>query len=162
MGAELTSESFHPANTVLVKGEQLALPATGDTNAPAGKVEFESYASKDIVLQADASQSSVLLLNDRLDHYWNVFVDGQRSTMLRCNYLMRGVWLPPGSHHVRFRFQPPVWPVWVSFAANVIGLVLLGVLMAIGRPHEEVTQKSTEPVAKGRPEPQRARVKATA
>jgi hypothetical protein len=68
----------------------------------------------------------VLLLNDRFDPNWNVRVDGKPETLLRCNYIMRGVYLPPGAHTVEFRFQPPVGPLYVSLAAIGAGLLLLG------------------------------------
>jgi len=69
-----------------------------------------------------------LLLNDRFDPDWNVRVDGQRAKLLRCNYIMRGVYLTPGVHRVEFRFQPPFRTLYVSLAALGVGLLLLGVV----------------------------------
>ena len=70
----------------------------------------------------------MLLLNDRFDPNWKVRVDGKPETLLRCNYIMRGVYLTPGAHTVEFRFQPPVGPLYVSLAAIGVGLVLLGLI----------------------------------
>ena len=66
-----------------------------------------NYTSKEIVLQTQTKSASVLLLNDRFDPRWSVAVDGKPATLLRCNYLMRGVQVPSGSHAVRFSFQLP-------------------------------------------------------
>jgi len=55
--------------------------------------------------------------------------------LLRCNYLMRGVALPPGAHTVEFRFAPPVNTLYVSLAALVVGLLLLACL-AVTRQKE--------------------------
>jgi uncharacterized membrane protein YfhO len=55
-----------------------------------------------------------------------VFVDGKPEQLLRCNYLMRGVYLQAGSHTVEFRFAPPVTPFYVSLTAVVVGVLLLG------------------------------------
>jgi hypothetical protein len=57
-----------------------------------------------------------------------VLVDGQRQTLLRCNYLMRGVYLASGAHIVEFRFEPPLWPLGVSLATLAAGFVLIGFL----------------------------------
>ena len=53
--------------------------------------QVEPNAPRDIVLKSDAPGATVLLLNDHFDPWWNVHVDGQPQTVLRCNFLMRGV-----------------------------------------------------------------------
>lgn len=130
----LASPGFDPANKVLLAAP---LPGTG-TNAPqaAGKVEFTSYAPKDIVLKAEVAAPSVLLLNDHYDPNWQVRVDGQPETLLRCNYLMRGVHLQPGIHTVEFRFRPSMGGFYVSLAAIGLGIVLCGILLVWRKPGE--------------------------
>jgi hypothetical protein len=123
---QLAATSFDPEQSVFVAGGLSAVPPATGVNNNAGKVEFASYAPKDIVLRSDGPAPSVLLLNDRFDPNWNVRVNGKPETLLRCNYIMRGVYLPPGAHTVEFRFQPPVGPLYVSLAAIGAGLLLLG------------------------------------
>lgn len=126
--ASLASAGFDPAQTVLV-GDPLPVPAPGSmTNQNAGTVSFVDYAPKRIVLQAKANSPTVLLLNDRYDPNWKVSVDGKPEQLLRCNYLMRGVSLQPGTHTVEFRFAPPVDMLYVSLAALAIALGLCGFL----------------------------------
>ena len=151
---QLGSLAFDPEQTVLVNSPLPTSQETrGATDAGAGSVEFVSYASKEIVLRTKAESASVLLLNDRFDPQWRVTVDGQPATLVRCNYLMRGVQLAPGTHIVRFSFRIPLgWPFarlevepdtqvvsfvfhiptglpsYVTFAAYGIGLALLAVL----------------------------------
>ena len=161
---QLAGPAFDPERTVLVNSSLPAGPATesperdpgvGDT----GTVEFVSYASKEIVLRTRADFASVLLLNDRFDPQWRVTVDGQPATLLRCNYLMRGVQLPPGAHTVRFSFQIPIGlpfarleiepdtqlvsvvfhipaglPSYLTFFAYGLGLLLILVLAFTARP----------------------------
>ena len=124
----LASARFDPMQTVLV-ADPLPAPGLGSlTNQSSGTVDFADYAPKRIVLQAKANSSAVLLLNDRFDPNWKVSVDGKPEKLLRCNYLMRGVLLQPGTHTVEFRFTPPLGTVYVSVAAVAIGLALCGFL----------------------------------
>jgi uncharacterized membrane protein YfhO len=53
-------------------------------------------------------------------------VDDKPAEILRCNYIMRGVFLPPGQHTVEFRFRPPLKYLYISVTAFVIGLLLGG------------------------------------
>ncbi|MCX6926263.1 MAG: hypothetical protein NT154_24110 [Verrucomicrobia bacterium] len=109
---QLGSPDFDPDRTVLVNSPLSADTGTSASGAEAntgeGKVEYVSYASKEIVLRTRAEFASVLLLNDRFDPQWRVTVDGKPATLLRCNYIMRGVRLAAGPHTVKFSFQIPV------------------------------------------------------
>jgi len=128
--AELASPSFDPEKTVLISS---AVPGSSGTNANPREVKFVSYAPKDIVLSAKADAPSVLLLNDRFDPNWKVFVDGNSQAVLRCNFLMRGVYIPAGSHNVEFRFVQPMGPFYVSLGGVIVALLLSAILLILPR-----------------------------
>ncbi len=128
----LADVGFDPEQSVLVEGGVPTERATIGAVRDAGTVEISKYASKDVVLQANARTSAVLLLNDRFDPNWKSFVDGQPAPLLHCNYLMRGVHLDPGIHTVEFRFQPPIRSLYVSLVSIGVGLIALG-FVAVGK-----------------------------
>ncbi len=128
---KLASPSFDPHTTVLV-APPATLPQPGtNSTAVAGKVEFSSYAPKHIVLKTEPTAPSVLLLNDRYDADWKVLVDGKTSTLLKCNFLMRGVFLQPGQHTVEFLFEPAMGSFYVSLAGAILGVLLCGLLLVV-------------------------------
>ncbi len=126
----LVNTNFDPWQTVLVSQP---LPVAATTGQNAGSVEFKSYAPKDIVFRAQADAPAVLLLNDRYDPHWCVLVDGRPAELLRCNFIMRGVYLTPGQHTVEFQFRLPHKPLYVSLAAIGFGLLLCGALLVLTR-----------------------------
>jgi hypothetical protein len=126
----LASTNFDPWQTVLVS---MPLPVAAATNQNAGSVEFKSYAPKNIRFNAQATAPAVLLLNDKFDLYWHVLVDGRPAELLRCNFIMRGVYLTPGQHTVEFQFRLPNKPLFVTLAAIGTGLLLCGVLLVLTR-----------------------------
>ncbi len=81
------------------------------------------------MFDAKATTPSVLLLNDRFDPHWRVFVDGKPAELLRCNFIMRGVYLTPGQHTVEFDFSLPHKPFYVTLTGIAIGLGLAGYLL---------------------------------
>jgi len=129
--AELAAPGFDPWQTVLVDGP--APPPPVEPSPATGTVTYASYASRDLVLKCDAPAPAVLLLNDRHDPNWKVSVDGRPETLLRCNFVMRGVQLPAGRHTVEFRFDPPYHLLYVSLSGIGLGLLLLTVILAVGR-----------------------------
>jgi hypothetical protein len=148
----LGSPSFDPAQTVL-----LASSVPGSTNAGAvknaGTVAFTSYACKDIKLQANCEVPAVLLLNDRYDPNWQVWVDGKRAELLRCNFIMRGVHLPAGSHTVEFIYRIPLGTLYVSLAGVGLGILTLGYLAATCRCTRgaRLPEETTERASVGKP-----------
>jgi hypothetical protein len=143
----LASAGFDPERTVLVANPSVPNPQPPSSlslQASTNSVEFTGYAPKRIVLQAQAGSPSVLLLNDKYDPDWKVWVDGKPEPLLRCNYLMRGVYLQPGTHAVEFRFEPPVGTLYVSLAAVFVSLLLIGYL-ALGREKEPTPGSIREP-----------------
>jgi hypothetical protein len=121
----LASTNFDAWKTVLVS---TPLPVAATTNQNSGTVEFKSYAPKDIVFDSHADTPTVLLLNDKFDPNWRVFVDGRPAPLLRCNFIMRGVYLTPGAHMVEFQFKLPNGPLYVSLTAIGVGIFLAGCL----------------------------------
>ena len=145
---ELANPGFDPENTVLVSGG-ISAPALGTTNQTAGEVKFTSYVPKDIQFNAAATTPSILLLNDRFDPGWKVFVDGKPEALLRCNFIMRGVYLTPGSHKVEFRFFQPMGTFYVSLAAIILGILLGGILLILPPlPEAECERAGAKPAAK--------------
>jgi hypothetical protein len=128
---KLASPAFDPWQTVLMS-DPSPLPPTG-TNQEVGRVEFKSYAPKKIVLATEASTPTLLLLNDKYDPQWRVTVDGNPTPLHRANFIMRGVYLPAGAHTVKFQFNLPSRPLYVTLAAIAIAFCLLGVLYFITR-----------------------------
>jgi hypothetical protein len=147
----LASTNFDPLQRVLVSSPLPVAPVVNATNENSGTVEFKRYvpddpvfsgkrnglwkqsgycyAPKDIMFDAKATTPSVLLLNDKFDPHWQVFVNGKPAELLRCNFIMRGVYLTPGAHTVEFKFTLPTGPLYVSLAAIVFGILLAGCLL---------------------------------
>jgi len=148
----LASPDFDPAKTVLV-ADPLPTPAPGNaTNQNTGSVEFTSYQPKHLVLRATAEAPSVLLLNDRFDPNWKLWVDGKPDKILHCNYIMRGVQLAPGTHTLEFRFDPPLNLFYVTITAQIIGVVLLLFLAFSNKKTGDEEQPPVKPLTKHPPQ----------
>jgi hypothetical protein len=123
----LAASNFDPTKIVLISTNLPPSPNT--TNENSGTVEFKSYAPKKIVFDAEADAPSVLLLNDKFDPNWQVQVDDKPAELLRCNFIMRGVYLTPGTHTVELQFKLPNVPLYITCAAWATGILLCGFLV---------------------------------
>jgi hypothetical protein len=142
----LGSPAFDPEKTVLVATNTPVAQTPGNPNADPGTVKISHYQSKELILEADAKTPAVLLLNDHTGDYWNVWVDQKTGSVLRCNYIMRGVFMPAGHHIIEFRYQPPLKLLCVSLTAFGLGIVLAGfVIVAHFRRAPDTSVASSAP-----------------
>lgn len=124
----LASPAFDPTQTVIVP-EPMPVPPGTNNPSPAQAVPFVSYHPKHLVLKAEPKTPSILMVTDRNDANWHVYVDGKEREIIRCNYLMRGVYLEPGSRQVEFVYRPSLRMFYVSLAAVALAVVLVGLLV---------------------------------
>jgi hypothetical protein len=160
----LVSHDFDPAQTVLVAKDTPVGQLPGDPNLDAGTVTITDYQTKYVKLQATAATPAVLLLNDRTAPSWRVWVDQKPAPLLRCNYLMRGVFLTPGEHTVEFRFHPSQTPLYVSLCAWGLGILTSGYIIYSRVPATAPVPPATpnpppelQPEMAGRAKPKRRR-----
>jgi hypothetical protein len=146
---KLADPNFNPLETILVSDSIDA--SSTITNSNSGTAEIVSYKTTRVEVRANADAPGVLLLNDRFDSDWKVSVDGQPAQMLRCNFIMRGVQIPPGEHKVVFTFQPSIKGLKISLVAIGLGVVLCGLLFFVRQePALIVTASAIPPDGKTR------------
>jgi hypothetical protein len=109
--------SWDPLRTALVEAE---METPLENEAQGGRTELIVYEPNRINLQTHANGNSILVLSENDYPGWRVHIDGQAAEVLRINYALRGVAIPPGDHHVSFVYRP-----W-----SVIGGLLLSLLTA--------------------------------
>ena len=106
-----------------------ALPAEATTGIPKFfSGTLESYEPDTIRFAIDTSSAGMVVLNELAFPGWYVMVDGVRTTDIRVNYLLRGVWVSAGHHEIEWRFSPRHWRFLVGGYA-IAWLVILFALV---------------------------------
>jgi hypothetical protein len=123
---QLVSPWFDADKTVLIATNTPLAEKPVAAGADPGTVKITHYGSKHMTLHADAKTPAVLMLNDRTGDWWRVWVDQKPAPLLRCNYIMQGVFVPSGAHEIDFRFEPPLKYLYISAASLVLGVLLGG------------------------------------
>lgn len=92
----------------------------GETSLPCSSCfwEFPYFTSV-----ASGSRPGLLILADLFYPGWRAELDGQPVEILRVNYVLRGIALPPGEHRVVFRFAPT--SLYTGLGMTLAGLVVL-------------------------------------
>src|SRR6185437_8703339 len=113
------------APTTLVPTGTLTVGVPIDTSA-----RLASYGAEKVVIDATATNRSLLVLTDSFYPGWKATVDGKPASIERVDYVLRGVSIGPGHHTIVMRYQPTSWRIgWI--VSLVALLALLGALASV-------------------------------
>lgn len=94
-----------PWSAVDATGGQVTLPQRV-TPDEVGPVSVTLYDAREVALEADAAEDSLLVLADLAYPGWRATIDGTPAPILVVDGVFRGLALAPGSHEVRFSYRP--------------------------------------------------------
>jgi hypothetical protein len=126
----LQNPGFDPRKFAVVESPPaypMADPRAGAT-LPAENVIVATYEGDRIAVTAKAPQNALLVLGEKYYRGWKATVDGKAAEIVPVDYILRGVYLPPGDHKVEFIFDPLPYKVgkWLTFASLAFFAVMLG------------------------------------
>ncbi len=87
---------------VEVIDRQLSAAPLRDNSAAA----IKTYTPNEVIVNARLENAGLLVLSDTFHPDWKAYVDGHPAEIFATDYLIRSVFLPPGTHQVRFVFLP--------------------------------------------------------
>jgi hypothetical protein len=99
-----------------------ATPSTTST-----LVAIKEYAPGKIELNTSGLTGGYLILNNNYHPGWKCTINGIPTDILKANYIMQAIALPPGENTVLFSFSPnlPVIFLWISIATYIALTTLL-------------------------------------
>lgn len=108
--------------TVLLEARDAA--SVGLDDAPAD-VEVEVDQGDYARVHVDADGQGMLVVADSFHPDWHAYVDGEEADVIRADYAMRGVVVPPGRHTVEWSYEPTGWDILTWVAAGAAGLLVV-------------------------------------
>ncbi len=91
------------------------------------QVTVTDYQLNQVSIDVQANSSGLLVLSDSYYPGWLATLDGQPATIYETDAVFRGVFVPAGSHHIRFQFDPPA--LKIGFALASISLLMAIVII---------------------------------
>ncbi|MDE2293156.1 MAG: hypothetical protein KGL53_13830, partial [Elusimicrobia bacterium] len=112
-------------DSVLLEGIPVLPPPRAGAG---GEAEVVDDGFDSVVVRTRSTAPGWLVLADAWDPGWRAVVDGRPARVLRADFVLRAVRVPPGESRTVFFYRPRGWP-WagfVSLAAWAGGLAFLG------------------------------------
>lgn len=123
--------TWNPRSSALVIDPQAASrPAT----LGPGEAQVTRYDVNDVELKATAPQGGFLVISEAWYPDWKATVDGKPSELLQTNYMLRGLYLAPGTHTIHMSFSASSYQKGktLSTVGGLIALALVLVPLGLG------------------------------
>ncbi len=139
--AQLAAPGFDPRSEVVVQtGAKAVMPLVNTARRPVSAGTITTYRSRLVETRFTTSSVALVELNDTFFPGWNAYLDGRPATILRANYLFRGVVVGPGKHVLVFKYEPVSFAVGSALsllAAAVAVALLVAPRLRRRRPYQE-------------------------
>jgi hypothetical protein len=105
----LKTKDFCLDKEVLLEDKPLGVTPNSELRTPdsfSAAPEFLSEYNNRLTLRVKTEEDGFLVLSDTYYPGWKVYVDGEKKKIYRANYTFRAVPLRPGTHQVKFVYDP--------------------------------------------------------
>ncbi|ETR70734.1 MAG: hypothetical protein OMM_03026 [Candidatus Magnetoglobus multicellularis str. Araruama] len=135
----LLSSDFNPHAQALIR-------TNNPNEIPLPKIQFHHNLVIDLSddwnqtnIEIQCSGFALLVLNDPWYPGWKAFIDGKQQPIYQVNGIFRGLFVRPGSHRIRFLYQPD----YLVFCFGVSLLVMFLLLFVWWVNPTTINQKNT-------------------
>jgi len=114
----LSTPGFVPSRYAVVE-TSVPIRTEQDTTAEVRVTEYDNHLIK---LKINRTRPGFLVLSEvYYPQGWVASIDGGPVPIIKTNYVLRGIEVPPGEHEVTFRFKPAsfVWGSRIEWTSNI-------------------------------------------
>jgi hypothetical protein len=88
-------------------------------------VTVNSFAPTIMSFHTESSIMAPLVLMQNYYQHWEVSIDGEKATIVPCNYSFMSVMIPAGKHEVVFKYNPVPAKILLLISSIIFGLILI-------------------------------------
>lgn len=119
------------------------VPGTG-----AGQIEMTDYEPDHLIYKSSSTEENLAVFSEVWygpNKGWTATIDGEEVPILRVNYILRALRVPPGDHEIVFAFTPQLPALFriLTFGGGLI--IFLGFIGIAGWEGYQWIQKEDEP-----------------
>lgn len=126
----LPMNEFDPLREVLVAPDSVPLTSVGNGERSVMPVKAEIDQRGTITVRTSSDSPGILMFVQHYNPSWRAWVDGRSAPVLKCNYILLGVYLEAGQHEVKLAYRPPLKGLAIQGAGLAACLMAGGWLAA--------------------------------
>ncbi|MEM5793051.1 MAG: YfhO family protein, partial [Candidatus Aenigmatarchaeota archaeon] len=119
----ISSNDFDPTKEVLITNNKLI--SKNSSEFKEGNITF--YSPNKIITKIDLEEPGYLVLSENWYPGWKAYDNGNKTEVIRVNYILRAVRLDEGSHEVLFIFDPSSFRIGLFI--TLLTLILVSIFL---------------------------------
>lgn len=119
-------------NTVVVDKAVENAPTDQKYNSANGKIELIEYKPNAMTYKFSSTEDQLAVFSEiYYPDGWNAYVNGEKATYFRANYLLRAMELKAGDYTIEFRFEPKSYDIGkiLSIICSILLTTALGYII---------------------------------
>jgi len=106
-------------------------------------ISLTNYKANEITYKSNVSSTQLAVFSEMYyKNGWNAYIDEEKASIIRANYVLRALVVPEGEHKIEFKFEPTV--IKKGTTITLVSYVLL-ILIPIGWFFVEKRKKNESP-----------------
>lgn len=101
--SNLFNDEFNASSSAIVEENLGTLSGIGEAQYIS---KISKYSGNNVDVMVQTPQNGLLVLSDVFYPGWKAYIDGQKTSVKRVNYIFRGVVVPEGQHTIQFKYEP--------------------------------------------------------
>ena len=89
---------------------------------PVSPAHIEKYELEYVSIAVEAKEEAYLVISDLYHPFWHARLDGKDTDIIPAFYMLRGIKVPPGKHHIDFYCKVPYF--WTCVAVSLLTISL--------------------------------------
>jgi hypothetical protein len=129
----LKDPAWNPRESVLLNKsdrERLQVMMGRSSKNVPDNIELKTYTPTEIEIKVQSATGGYVLINDQYDPDWQVQVDGAPAPLLRADYIMRAIQIPPGGSIITMHYVAHYHVAGLNLPAEAVNNLSDGAMLA--------------------------------
>ncbi len=119
---------FNPQDTALVERIDFDKRKFDNTST---EINIADYRNNSIVLEVKSESDVFMVFSDTYYPGWKSYIDDKETKIYRTNGILKGIYIPKGSHTIKFNYLPPYFLPSSIISFSTFVLIILGTILII-------------------------------
>ncbi len=133
---------FHPKDTAIIFAEDVSKISLDPVTDTAGMIQLVKNDNDEITYLSQSKGTRFAVFSEvYYKRGWRAWIDDHESPIIRTNYVLRGLSIPPGRHTIRFFFRPLSYYLGrqVQWMASIVFLLMMAgaIIVAVQHPNQK-------------------------
>jgi hypothetical protein len=126
--------TFNPKNTAWVDIRYKSESKFDGNSDPNASITLSHYHPENMEYKSNSTSGGFVVFSEiwyRGNEDWKLYIDGNPAHLVRTNYLLRGAYIPSGSHKIEMKFKTEKLDLYTNLTFGFTILLTLFVVFAI-------------------------------